>query len=262
MMILTSALGMMASLLQGAPFPESEVTAPLDVPVSSRINYHLFDRARGGSYDYTVTLNELNQSVVGFSFSNLGTNRVVPKPAEIGEGPQRDWSFEFDERARQDIQLQVTDVPNSNLSQLMESYFYFFPRVNLPAIQWPAPDSPEQGVFTVVLPTGEKVLFNTQSKEVVSGVLTETRPIDLRADRFSRQFAGIKYSGTGVMIRVDKRGADPRLKNTALISKGAKTCKVPTTELFNQDVTSRVEFIFPTDGEFNEFLKKRCQIQL
>lgn len=208
--------------------------------------------------DYEVASLDANHAVVGFNFVNQGGNATLPvAELGIGMGPDRNFEMEFRNRARQDIQFHITDIPTEYLSQRMESYFYFFPRLNLPAIQWLSADAK---TFTVTLPTGESVIFDAQSKVIVGGVLRETSPVDLGPDRFKRKFAGIEYTGTGLYFRVDKRGNDPRLGTIATVYQGNKTCKIPASELFNQGEHSNVEFLFPTDAEFNVLLKKKCQM--
>lgn len=139
----------------------------------------------------------------------------------------------------------------------MESYIYLFPRKVLPALEWI--ESPGQAArMRVTLPTGETVDFDGATHEILGGALKETAPIDLGTDRFKRKFARLHYSGDGVMIRVDKRGGDPRLGTLATITRGTQSCKVSSSLLFNQDKTSEVEFLFPTDTEFSQFLIKKC----
>jgi len=220
------------------------------------LDYQSASRITHGDYD--VTYGNEKDDIQGFSFANHGPNSVVTIATRgIGMGPERDFEFAFPARARQDIKMIVTDVPTEFLSQRMESYFYFFPRKVLPSIQWPKDGT---SIFTVTLPTGESVQFNTVSKEMVGGVLKETAPIDLGPDRFKRKFAAVEYTGTGVYVRVDKRGADPRLGTMAVIHQGTKTCKVASAKLFDQDPSSAVLFKFSTDEAFNEFLKKTCHM--
>ena len=237
---------------------EAKITVPdMDVVGESTAGDTTTRGPKTGDYEIK-TLDGTARKVVGFSFVNHGPNRVMPvAEREIGAGPDRDFEMEFRNRARQDIQFHVTDIPTEYLSERMESYFYFFPRLNLPAIQWTAADAK---TFTVVLPTGEPVVFDAASKEIVGGVLSETSPIDLGPDRFKRKFAGISYSGTGLYFRVDRRGNDPRLGTVATVYQGQKTCKIPSSLLFNQGEHSHVEFLFATDAEFNALLKKKCQM--
>ena len=238
---------------------ESVSSAPDQASAPNQVgglSYESASRITHGDYD--VTYGNEKDDIQGFSFTNHGPNSVVTIATRgIGMGPQRDFELAFPARARQDIKMTIADVPTQFLSQRMESYFYFFPRKVLPSIQWPKDGT---SVFTVTLPTGESVQFNTVSKEMVGGVLKETAPIDLGPDRFKRKFAAIEYTGTGVYLRVDKRGADPRLGTTAVIHQGTKTCKVPSSKLFDQREDSAVLFQFPTDEAFNEFLKKTCQM--
>jgi hypothetical protein len=196
---------------------------------------------------------------VGFSFENDGPNRIIPRRGEYGSGPDREFNFYFQSRARQNIYMSITDAPTEYLSHRMESYLYFFPRINLPAIQWDEsqPGSPR---LTVTLPTGETMDFDGNTHETIGGVLEELAPIDLNPDRFSRKFVQIKYHGSGIMIRVDRRGGDPRLGTIATVTKDGKTCKIPSSRLFNQDPHSEVEFLFPSDAVFNSFLIQTCKM--
>jgi hypothetical protein len=137
----------------------------------------------------------------------------------------------------------------------MESYFVFFPRKVVPAIE------SIDDKFIVTLTTEEKIEFDRTTKEIVGGVLTENAPIDLGPDRFKRKFASLSYIGSGLMIRVNKRGADPRLgSQIAEISKLGKVCKVPVNKLWDQ--TEKVNFLFPTDESFNQFLKIQCGFEI
>ena len=86
------------------------------------------------------------------------------------------------------------------------SKFYFFPRVVVPHSELSANESQ----IIVTLPTNEKVYFDAKTKEIVGGVLEEG-PIDLSPSRFNRKFPNIKYTGSGIVLRVNARGRDPRL---------------------------------------------------
>ncbi|MBC7397695.1 MAG: hypothetical protein H7333_09655 [Bdellovibrionales bacterium] len=207
---------------------------------------------------YDVRSNRDSQKVVGFSFRNGGPNRIIPfEEPEEGAGPKREFHFEFKDRARQDIQLRVTDFPTEFGSQRMETYLYFFPRLNLPAIE---ASEPGHETLKVTLPTGEAVFFDGKSKVMTGGALVETFPIDMGPDRFKRKFCGIQYKGTGLMLRVDRRGNDPRIDTVATIQNGAKPCIIPASLLFNQSEKAHLEFLYPTDDAFREFLQKQCKM--
>jgi len=175
----------------------------------------------------------------------------------------------FDERARQDIHLMVTDwAPSSDrkfrLSELMNSLIYFFPRNFLPAIV----NVTDKNIVT--LPTGEEVEFNAKTNEIVGGILSESA-VDLNPNRNERNFPGIEYIGKGVILRANSRGTDPRLGTTATITTGSPAqacdkgndcnrCQVPVRDLWDQ--SGAVRFKFPTDQEFDRFLLARCQFGL
>jgi hypothetical protein len=110
----------------------------------------------------------------------------------------------------------------------------------------------------VTLPNGEEIVFDAKTKEILRGVFRETAPLDQNPDRFSRKFASLEYTGTGTLIRVNRRGGDPRLGTTATLTQGKRTCKIPSSLLFDQDPSSDVNFLFPTDDGLNTLMMKKC----
>jgi hypothetical protein len=146
------------------------------------------------------------------------------------------------------------------LSELMNRMMLFFPRNYLPAIV----NVDQRNI--VSLPTGEEVIFNASTHEVVSGALVEA-PVDLNPDRDARRFPSIEYRGKGVTVRADSRGADPRMGALAVITTSSPPegcapgascdrCEVKPQELWDQRGAAR--FQFPTDAGFDRFLRERC----
>ena len=215
-----------------------------------------------GSHGWQYRKNPRGQ-IVGFEFSNRGGNRILPERFDIGKNKQftRDFQFRFDERARQDIHLTITDWAPSRdkqfrLSELMTSILLFFPRSYIPAIAAVGASS------VVTLPTGEEVQFDAKTHEIVSGVFAEA-PVALSAPRFP----AVEYLGKGVTVRVNARGTDPRIATVATITTGSpdpncangqpcNQCQVPARELWEQK--GAVRFKFPTDDEFDRYLRARC----
>jgi hypothetical protein len=250
--------------------PESKIVAPdknlasrkiaYDTQLTSRVAVHP-DRA---NWQYR---RNGQGNIVGFEFSNHGGNKILPPRRDAAKNQffGRDFQFRFDERARQDIFLLVTDWAPSRdrqfrLSELMNSLIHLFPRNLLPAIV----NYGDRDILT--LPTGEEVEFNAKTHEILAGVLRET-PVDLNPDRNARNFPGIDYIGKGIMVRANSRGTDPRIGTTAVVVNGSPTpgcaksigcneCQVASKELWEQ--SGAVRFKFPTDQEFDEFLTKRC----
>lgn len=245
--------------------PESQLAAPQRDGVSLGLKYdsRLLRRslALSAHPGWQYRINQQNQ-IVGFDFSNRGGNRVLPQRYDIGRNQLfgRDFQFRFDERARQDIHMLVSDWAPSRdrqfrLSELMNSIFLFFPRLQLPAIV----NAAERSI--VSLPTGEEVEFDARTSEIAHGVLSE-EPVDLNPDRNTRRFPAVSYTGRGIVVRADARGSDPRLNGTATIQTGASEnqCKVPTQELWHPN--GAVRFKFATDEEFERFLFARCNFAL
>ena len=255
--------------------PESIIAAPQKELASPKLQYNTTVSTRTGAaaqksrWQYRRTR---DGTIVGFEFSNHGGNPVLTPRRDAAKNQfyTRDFQFRFDERARQDIHLLVTDWVASRdrqfrLSELVLTLLHFFPRNYLPAIV------DFNGKNLVTLPTGEEVEFNAQTHEILSGVLTEA-PVDLNPDRRARNFPVIEYGGKGVVVRANARGADPRIGTTATITTLAtpaancengircNQCLVPSRELWHQ--SDAVRFKFSTDQEFDRFLLARCQFGL
>jgi hypothetical protein len=252
-----------------APFPESVLAAPAIDTASAQLKYDTVVLSRTSDSPslsgWQYRMNRNNQ-IVGFEFSNRGGNRILPNRYDIGKNLlfTRDFQFRFDDRARQDIHLAVTDwAPSADrqfrLSELMNTIMHFFPRNYLPAIIG------SDGRYVVTLPTGEQIEFHALTREILGGVFSEA-PVDLSPNRAARKFPAVNYNGKGVAVRVNARGADPRLGTTATITTGSAAadckgkkcdqCQVPSRELWSQN--GPIRFKFPTDAELDQYLRSRC----
>jgi hypothetical protein len=247
------------SILAG---PEKDLRSPVityDTVLLARVS----DTPLNPGWEYRT---DRENKLVGFEFSNRGGNRILPRRYNIEkrEFYTRDFQFRFEDRARQDIHLSVSDWAPSRdkefrLSELMNTLMHFFPRKFLPAI------ARADGRIIVTLPTGESVEFDGQTHEVLRGALAET-PVDLSPDKKARRFPGISYIGKGVVVRADARGTDPRLGTMATITTGSPAadceggacsqCRVPSKELWEQ--TGATRFRFPSDTDFDRYLLSRC----
>lgn len=254
--------------------PESIVGAPERDPASRQLAYNTLINTRtaelGNGAAWHYRRNNAG-AIVGFEFSNHGGNAILPPRRDAAKNQfyTRDFQFRFDERARQDIYLIVTDwVPSRDrefrLSDLMHSVMHFFPRRYLPAIV------SYDGRNIITLPTGEEVEFKSQTLEISTGVFAEA-PVDLNPDRASRKFPAVVYNGKGVVVRANARGADPRIGTFATITNGSplptcdkgaacQQCQVPARDLWDQ--SGALRFKFATDEEFDRFLLARCQFGL
>ncbi len=247
-------------------WPESVISSPDTDSVASALKYDTLVSQRPapapGSRGWQYRKNRRNQ-IVGFELSNRGGNRILTERYNISKNRlyTRDFRFRFDDRAKQDIHLSITDwVPSRDqqfrLSNLMNSVLLFFPRNFVPAIV-AGGDS-----VVVTLPTGEKVEFDAATHEVLNGVFEEA-PVALGTPRFP----AVNYVGKGVSVRVNSRGQDPRIATVATITTGSpdpsclkgqacKQCRVSAKELWEQ--RDSVRFKFATDEEFDRFLRAQC----
>ncbi|MGH7798950.1 MAG: hypothetical protein ACREQ2_29150 [Candidatus Binatia bacterium] len=250
--------------------PESRLGMPEKDLAARRVEYNTMlnsrprEPTRNTAWQYRMTR---QGQIVGFEFSNRGGNRILPPLHDASKNQffTRDFQFRFDERARQDIHLLVSDWVASpdrtfRLSEIMNSMLLFFPRAFLPAIV----NAKNRNIVT--LPTGEEVEFDPVTHEIVNGVLSES-PVDLNPDRVPRKFPAVDYHGKGVMIRANARGTDPRIGTTALITAGTPPqncgvgsdcgrCEVAAKDLWDQ--TGAARFKFATDRELDRFLDARC----
>ncbi|HEY1233417.1 MAG TPA: hypothetical protein VGH22_08570 [Candidatus Binatia bacterium] len=248
--------------------PESLIAAPNKSSASSSVDYNTLVATRSpaaqqkSTWRYRTTR---HGEIVGFEFSNQGGNPILPprRDASKNQFYVRDFQFRFDERARQDIHLMISDwVPSRDrvfhLSEIMNSLMLFFPRKVLPAIV----NAGEKDI--VNLPTGETIEFDASTHEIRGGVFMETA-VDLNPDGSARKFPGIEYRGKGLLLRVDARGKDPRIASVATIKIstenctggiGCNRCQVPSKELWHQ--TGAERFKFSSDAEFDQFLIARC----
>lgn len=205
-------------------------------------------------------------STEAFSFSNVGPNRIVK---DARSNPSRNFSFDYPEQSRQNIALRVDDIPNAIDSHVMYSVFMFFPRKQLPVVEQLS------GTIDVTLPTGEKVVFKKESKEIIDGVLAEG-PIDMANDRFKRSYPNIKYKGRGIVLRANARGQSPELGEfekdridsdhgnkgsvdvLILNAQTSERCIRPKTDFWEPIDVNPIEFKFPTDEAFEKYLLEKC----
>jgi hypothetical protein len=250
--------------------PESLIVPPNNSSASRAVDYNTLIATRSSTAQKNSTWRYRTTrrgEIVGFEFSNYGGNRILPprRDAFKNQFYARDFQFRFDERARQDIHLMISDwVPSRDrvfrLSEIMNSLMLFFPRKFLPAIV----NAGEKNI--VNLPTGEAIEFDASTHEIRGGVFLETA-VDVNPDGSARKFPGIEYRGQGVLLRVDARGKDPRIATIATITIGTppencagaigcNRCQVPSKELWHQ--TGAERFKFSSDAEFDQFLIAHC----
>jgi hypothetical protein len=195
-----------------------------------------------------------------FKIINLGENNTVP---HSGNMIGREFTFMFQDMARSDLGLLVWDIPDENTNHGHLKLMMFFPRKVLPAINY----NSEKNTITVTLPTREEVIFNSETKEIISGALKEA-PIE--QDNTGNAISPlVAYSGTGVVVEAHRLNEYPvgSIKTMATIKKsGHPDCLVPVNELWFTDEKKggNVYFNknFVTDSAFDQFIKSRCKFSI
>lgn len=203
--------------------------------------------------------------VSGFTLINKYSKTVNPHGSqEVGvEGASRTFNFTFDGRSRQDMFLSIRDdasLTGLDSSDTLMKSIIFIPRKIFPYVDMNSSGN-ECCQTKVFLPTGEMVIFDQLSKEILSGVLKEL-PIDREVSRHTRKFARVSYTGRGITIEASRRGGSPEYTykvpfnsneniKQAIIKHQGKVCKVSKSVIWegtNSDQS--VYFKYNTDQEF------------
>lgn len=203
-----------------------------------------------------------NYRMTSFKFRNAGINKIVPME---GFGVGRDYEFQFEDLARSDMGLLLWDAPDEIESHAHLKIMVFFPRDIMPAVRYES--DAQKDTVTVTLPTGEEVIFNGKTKEVISGVLSEG-PIKQKADG-SAIAPDVEYTGSGVVVEATALADWPvgymeqmASKIVSIKKKGYKTCQVPGKELWYTDHTKGGNVLFNkklmANDAFDAYVNKRC----
>jgi hypothetical protein len=243
-------------------YKETDVVEPYKEVNSSSLQSH---SCRSGGLGWDQCKSESGK-IEGFKLINNGPNNIV-KTNEYYIS--REMSFEFEDHARSDLKLIVSDSPDDTTSHATYSIMMFFPRTVLPAVKRVGDE------LEVTLPNKEIVRYNANTKEVIGGVFTEG-PMKQDPTNRNKAFpANLKYTGEGVMIRADKTGDLPYgdtetntgakvpSSSTATVSKkGFKDCKIPAKDIWYTDYNKGSNvFIKPelaSDAGLDAFIKTKC----
>ncbi len=227
-----------------------EEAIPFERKVPRPLNFDFITSRQGKDSSWTdryVSDKKEGLRYTGFKLTNVGENKIAGKPLKPSERVQREWDFVTQDSSKRETYLWVTDDAGSGkLSQLMESVIVIIPRKMKPTTEIVNED------LHVTLTTGEKVIFNKETREIKGGVFKEA-PVDLNPNHHNRKFAPVSYTGKGISIRTNQRGSDPRLLGKAQITQAGNICELSVKELWNH-----TDFKFADDEELVEFLNKKC----
>lgn len=214
-----------------------------------------------GNYDVCTKDGKID----AFKLTNRGPNKVVEKSDYY---INRSYEFQYDDRAKSDIKLLITDSPDETVSHSNYKVMLFFPRTVLPSVK----HSGEELIVT--LPNQEVVKFDTKTKQIIGGVLTEGK----MAQNGRANASNVNYTGNGVVITANKSGdlpyGDIELDNgksarsitiATVSKKGHPDCKIPSKDLWYNDAEKDNVLIkpeFQSDAGLDKFIQKRCGFSL
>ncbi len=212
---------------------------------------------------------DAEREVVGFSFLNDGSGTVNPGGLRR-KGPRREYAFHFADRARENIYLAINDdvkISGRFSHDNMFRELHFFPRSQLPSMKV----DHAKGILEVTLPTGEEVLFDEDSMEVVGGALKEA-PIDFNRSRHQRRNPEVRYQGDFLAITVAQRGEAPRrakvwgqrkYAEVHYPAKYSKPCRLSPGHIWDQrpkpgDNDPKLTMLHKSDAELFAVVERRC----
>lgn len=207
--------------------------------------------------------------VVGFTFLNTGSPKVNPVGLKR-KGPRREYSFLFVDRAREDIHLAINDdvkISGRFSHDNMFRELHFFPRVSLPALE----TDTGNGRLRMTLPTGEHVLIDRSTKELVGGALVES-PIDFNRSRHKRHNPKVRYRGKYLAISIAQRGEAPRRAKVWGQTKYAevhypakykKSCRISPKHIWDQrpapgDSDPKLTMLHDKDEALFKVIEQHC----
>jgi hypothetical protein len=251
-----------------AGFPEAYTQAgePVDaVPRELRCNMSANLQLPDGTTDILTRYCQ-DEGMLELQLVNTRSDRVNPSGTGAGlweDAVRRTFRFQAPGLGRQELLLYVLDETRpgeGDSKSSMHSELRFFPRRALPRTTLSA----DGAKITVRLPTGEDVTFDSRTKEISGGVLSETFPIDTNPNRHARNFARFAYSGQGIVLRSNQRGESTRaavvfgVAKKSTVTRGARSCQVPNELLWEQG-NREARFRFASDAEFFAFLRAQPQ---
>ncbi len=199
-------------------------------------------------------------------FMNHGENVIVPKS---GFGIGRSFEFMFEDLARSDLGLLVWDSPDEYESHGHLKLMMFFPRKYMFRANYISNENVDHVIIT--LPTGEDVVFNGKTYEIVSGVLSES-PITSDEEGNALE-PKVNYTGSGVVLWAHKLNNYPVGHNDSakkdkafFYKKGFPICTINSSDLWhtNSDKNENVMFRseYSTDLALDIYLKKKCKFSM
>lgn len=203
-----------------------------------------------------------------FKIRNNGGNPTFPP---TGWMVGRDFEFQFEDLAQSDLGLLVWDMPDDYDNHGHMMLMIFLPRKVIPSVQYES-----ENKIKVTLPTEETVIFNANTKEIISGVLKES-PLKTNSNGVAQR-PGVNYTGNGLVIVASRVANYPvgdeftaaskrQARNYAdIIYRGKTLCQIPVKDLWYTDYNKNGQVLlkdpYASDDKLVSFIEKKCKTKI
>lgn len=144
--------------------------------------------------------------------------------------------------------LYVIDFSGGPDSHDQKSVIFLFPRVEIPKVNTIGNE------IELVLPTGEKAIFDAETGAIVGGVLKEG-PVDLNPNYKKRAQPNVEYTGDYISVRLNHAFEEPTIgAEKAVIQQKDNICILMRNRLFSRDG----KLLTKSDDEFLEAINREC----
>jgi hypothetical protein len=144
--------------------------------------------------------------------------------------------------------LYVIDFAGGPDSHDLKSVIYLFPRVEIPKVTTVGNE------IELLLPTGEKAIFDAQTGAITGGALKEG-PIDLNPNYKKRAQPNVEYTGDYISVRLNHAYEEPTIgAEKAVIQQKNNICILMRNRLFSRSG----KLLTKSDDEFLEVINSQC----
>ena len=207
------------------------------------------------SYDVTFSTPcsaSEDRVVTGVSFKTKPNSRyALASGPGMSPNPYRLYNLVAKDGAKDASMIYVQEEVLSNDSANVKSIIVLLPRRGIPQAEI------RGDTVHVTLGTGETVEVDRATGDLLPGGALSEGPMDTNLDRFTRRPPNLKYTGSGISIRVDHRyeypsdaGGDP----TAEVTQKGRTCSVARGKIWDAEGG----ILLTDDAELVKVLNASC----
>lgn len=144
--------------------------------------------------------------------------------------------------------LHIIDFAGGPDSHDEKSVIFLFPRLEIPKVNTIGNE------IELILPTGEKAIFNPDTGALIGGVLKEG-PIDVNPNYKKRAQPNVEYTGDYVSVRLNHKFEEPTIAaEKVVIQQKDNICILMRNRLFSPSG----KLLSKSDDEFLEVINREC----